>query len=108
MEQLIQVMTAVESREDGEKIARALLEERLAACIQITSPVTSIYRWKGNVETADEMLLFIKTRKNYFSRVEQTIKKNHPYETPEIISTEVSDASASFARWLIEQTEPVS
>ena len=104
MEQLIQVMTTVEEKEHGMDIAAALLEQRLAACIQITGPITSVYRWKEKVENAQEFLLFIKTRKNYYQKVEEAIRRLHPYDTPEILATDVIKASEPYAKWVVEET----
>ena len=100
MEQYIQVFTTVEKKEDAEKIARTLIEKRLAACIQITGPITSTYRWKGNVETQEEWLCIIKSRKILYNEIERAIKEIHPYETPEIIATSIVTGSKEYMEWL--------
>lgn len=83
MEGFIQVTTTTETREDAERIARSLVEARLAACVQIVGPITSIYRWKGKIETTGEWLCLIKSREENYGAIEQTIRSLHPYETPE-------------------------
>lgn len=96
----IQVMTTSNSRQVAEKIADTLVAQKLAACVQITSPVRSLYRWKGKVEKAKEYICFIKTRRKFFKKVETVIKKLHNYEVPEIIASEIIDANPDYIRWL--------
>ncbi|MDP6439304.1 MAG: divalent-cation tolerance protein CutA [Candidatus Brocadiia bacterium] len=99
----VQVLTTTEAREEAESIARALTEQRLAACVQIVGPVTSTYRWKGKVETAEEWLCIIKSRKALYERIEQAIKAIHSYETPEIIALPIVAGSAAYLNWLDEE-----
>jgi len=96
----IQVMTTSDSRQVAEKIADTLVAQKLAACVQITSPVRSLYRWKGKVEKAKEYICFIKTRRKFFKKVETVIKKLHNYEVPEIIASEIIDANPDYIGWL--------
>jgi periplasmic divalent cation tolerance protein len=100
MEEYIQVFTTTEKKEDAEKIAKAIVEKRLAGCIQIVGPITSTYWWKGDVETAEEWLLFIKSRKNLYDELERAIKEIHPYETPEIIAMPIVAGSKDYLEWL--------
>jgi periplasmic divalent cation tolerance protein len=100
MEEYIQVFTTTEKKEDAEKIAKAIVEKRLAGCIQIVGPITSTYWWKGDVETAEEWLLFIKSRKNLYDELERAIKEIHPYETPEIIAMPIVVGSKDYLEWL--------
>ncbi|MDH5523402.1 MAG: divalent-cation tolerance protein CutA [Desulfobulbaceae bacterium] len=100
MSEYIQVMTSVESRQDGEKIADLLLERRLAACVQILGPMVSRYRWRGKVESATEYLCLIKSRRDLYDRLEAAIKGAHPYEVPEIMAITVSGASREYSAWL--------
>ena len=100
MEEYIQVFTTTEKKEDAEKIAKTLLEKRLAGCVQIVGPIESTYWWKGNVETAEEWLLFIKTRKNLYEELEKAVKEIHPYETPEIIAMPIVTGSKDYLEWL--------
>jgi periplasmic divalent cation tolerance protein len=100
METFIQVMTATDKREDAERIARSLVEMRLAGCVQIVGPVTSIYRWKGKIETAGEWLCLIKSREDHFGAIEEAIRSLHPYETPEIIALPIAAGSRNYLDWL--------
>lgn len=100
MKSYIQVSTTTETKEDAQKIAQYLVEQKLAACVQITGPIESTYRWKGKMETASEWLCLIKTRDNLFEKVEDAIKKLHPYETPEIIALPIIRGSREYLNWL--------
>lgn len=104
MKSYIQISTTTETKEQAQKIAKYLVEQKLAACVQITGPIESTYRWKGKVETASEYLCLIKTRTTLFKKVEAAIKKLHPYETPEIIATPVIKGSKEYLNWLDEET----
>jgi len=105
--EFIQVSTTIEKREDAEKIAQALIEGRLSACVQIVGPINSIYRWKGKVERTEEWLCLIKTERNLYKQVERTIVKLHPYETPELVATPIIIGSGDYLHWLREELEPV-
>ena len=98
--EFVQISTATDRREDAEKISRALVKRQLAACVQILGPITSIYSWKGKIETTEEWLLLIKTRRELFKKVEQSIKGLHSYETPEIIALPVLEGSRDYLGWL--------
>lgn len=100
MSEYIQVFTTVENKRDAEKIARVLVEKRLAACVQIVGPVASTYRWKGKIETAEEWLCIIKSRQTLYADLEKAIKEVHPYETPEIIALPVVAGSKDYLEWL--------
>ena len=100
----IQVLTAFEKKEDAKKLAYALLEKRLAGCVQILR-VESIYKWKKKIEEADEFLCIIKTRKSLYRKVEKEIKECHTYEVPEIIVTSVNSGSRAYLGWLGEVTK---
>lgn len=100
MKSYIQISTTTETKEHAEKIAQHLVEAKLAACVQIAGPITSIYRWKGKVETANEWLCLIKTREELFEKVEAAIKKMHSYETPEIIAVPIVKGSKEYLLWL--------
>ncbi len=100
VEEFIQVMTATDKREEAERIARSLVETRLAACVQIVGPVTSIYRWKGAVETAEEWLCLVKSRSECYGAIERAIRALHSYETPEILALPVTAGSRDYLDWL--------
>jgi len=105
MKSYIQITTTTETKEQAENIAQHLVEAKLAACVQIVGPITSIYRWKGKVENAQEWLCLIKTRNDLYSKVEAAIKSQHPYETPEIIAVPIVKGSKEYLQWISEETE---
>lgn len=104
MSDLIQVSTTTEKREDAEKIARALVERRLAACVQIVGPIDTTYWWKGKIERNPEWLCLIKSRKALYAELEKAIKEMHPYETPEIIAVPIVAGSNEYLDWIGEET----
>ena len=87
-------------------LARALLDQRLAACINIGAPVVSIYHWLDRIETGQEVPVVIKTRSALYSNVEAAIRKLHPYDTPEIIAIPVIEGDARYLAWLAAETLP--
>ena len=99
-EEEILVFTTTEKEKDAEDLAKVLVENRLAACVQIVGPIRSIYRWKVNIESADEWLCLIKSRKSLFNELEKTIKENHPYETPEITAIPIAAGSVEYLEWM--------
>ena len=84
-------------------MARALVEERLAACVNRIAPVQSVYRWQGKVEQSEEELLIVKTRKALFAALESRVRELHSYSVPEIIAVPIVDGSEGYLRWLGEQ-----
>ncbi|MEO0228341.1 MAG: divalent-cation tolerance protein CutA [candidate division WOR-3 bacterium] len=98
----IQVFTTVKKKEDAERIARIVVEKRLAGCVQILGPIKSIYWWKGKIESAEEWLCIIKSKKELYPELEKTIKENHPYETPEIIAMPIIAGYEGYLKWLNE------
>ena len=101
----IVTLCTVPDRESGERIARALVEERLAACVNLLPGVASFYRWEGKVEEASEALLVIKTAASRFEAVKARIKELHPSEVPEIIALPVTAGSANYLQWLEENSK---
>lgn len=99
MTRYIQVTTSTESEEDAQRLARALVEDRVAACVQ-TMPIRSTYWWQGQVQTANEWLLLIKTRASLFEELTRVLKLLHPYHVPEIIATPISDGNPDYLDWL--------
>ena len=104
MIEALQIVTATATKADAEKIARGLVERRLAACVQIAGPITSCYRWEGKIETAEEWVCTIKTRRDLYPQVETAIKELHPYQTPEILATDVVEGSREYLQWLSDET----
>ena len=100
MEEYIQIFTTIEKKEDAEKIAKSLIEKRLASCIQIVGPISSIYWWKNKIETSQEWLCIIKSKKNLYEEIEKSIKEVHPYEIPEIIAMPIISGSKDYLKWL--------
>ncbi len=98
------VLTNAPDRVVAQRIADALIERRLAACVNLLAECTSVYRWKGAVETATEVPLLIKTRSEMYDDVEAAIRSLHPYELPEIIAVSVERGSAGFLDWVHAQT----
>jgi periplasmic divalent cation tolerance protein len=96
----IVVLTTCDSEEQAGRIARHLVEQRVAACVNIIPAMRSVYRWKEKVEDAAELLLVIKSRRDLFARLRAEIEKNHSYEVPEVIAMPVVDGSEAYLGWL--------
>lgn len=94
------VLTTTASRAEARKIASALVERKLAACVNIIANIESVYRWKGKVENAEEWLLFIKTDRKHFPKVRDAIKELHSYELPECIAFTITEGSKQYLQWL--------
>ena len=94
------VLTTSGNREQADKIANALVENALAACVNIVGPITSVYRWEGKVERAEEFLLVVKTWEDAYERVEAAIRELHSYELPECIMLRVAKGSEQYLEWL--------
>ena len=100
MSEYCQVVTTIDSREDAERIARELVQRRLAACVQIVGPIRSIYRWQGKIETAEEWQCWAKTRRELYEPIEQAIRRLHSYDVPEILAIPIVVGSADYLAWL--------
>ena len=98
----VQVSTTTATREQAETLARRLVDERLAACVQIIGPIASVYRWKGEVSRDEETLVLIKTRRDRMEAIEALFRAAHPYEVPELIATPIVAGGASYLGWLAE------
>jgi periplasmic divalent cation tolerance protein len=97
-------LTTAPSPDEARRIATALVEARLAACVNIVPQVESIYRWQGKVESAAELLLVIKTTAERWPAVRDKIGEAHSYDTPECICFDVADGSQPYLNWIIENT----
>jgi periplasmic divalent cation tolerance protein len=102
----VQVVTTVPSQRIGRRIARALVDGRLAACVQTFGPIASTYRWQGRVETAREWLCFIKTTRLRLRQAISTVEALHPYDTPEIIAVPITAGSSRYLEWIAASTRP--
>jgi len=100
MIETVQVFTTTETESDAQKIADALVDAKLAACVQVIGPISSTYRWKGKVETAEEWLCIIKTRASLYEELEAAVLELHPYEVPEILAVPVVAGSEDYLHWL--------
>lgn len=98
------VLTSLPDREAARKLARALVTGRLAACVNIGTPVESMYHWQGQFETAREVPLAIKTRAVLYPQVEALIGELHPYDVPEIIAVPITHGSAPYLDWIAAET----
>jgi periplasmic divalent cation tolerance protein len=94
------VLTTCGSLEEARSIAQTLVERQLAACVNITPQIESVYRWQGGVESATEWLLLIKTTAEAFDRLRETLSELHSYELPECIVIAVEDGSAAYLEWI--------
>jgi periplasmic divalent cation tolerance protein len=99
------ILSTAGSREEADRLAAALVERRLAACVNVVGPVASIYRWQGKVERADEFLLLIKTTATRFAAVAAAIKELHSYELPECVELAVTAGSDAYMAWIAESVK---
>jgi periplasmic divalent cation tolerance protein len=99
------VLTTAGSHEEAQKIARELVDRRLAACVNILPQIESIYRWQGKVENATEWLLIIKTEIGIFDRLQEAIKELHSYDLPECIMLDVAGGSVPYLEWIKENIQ---
>jgi periplasmic divalent cation tolerance protein len=100
----ILILTTLPERAGAEALARDLLAARLAACIQIGAAVESLYHWRGEIETASETPVAIKTRASLYARVEAAIRERHPYELPEIVAVPITDGLPGYVDWIAAET----
>jgi len=96
----IVVFSTASSAEEAEKIARGLVNERLAACVNVVPAVRSFYRWHGKIEDSAEFLLVIKSSKAHFDALRKSLEKLHSYEVPEVIAMPVVDGAITYLNWM--------
>ncbi|MDZ7642203.1 MAG: divalent-cation tolerance protein CutA [Desulfurivibrio sp.] len=101
----IQVITTAASQQEAENIAAELLQQRLAACVQIVGPITSLYRWREKIEKEPEYRCEIKSRSDLFPQIEELLARIHPYEVPELVALPYCATSAAFGQWLGEELQ---
>lgn len=103
---IMNIITTGNDKNTIEYIGKKLVEMRLAACAQIVGPIKSIYWWKGKMEEAEEWYCIVKSRKDLYKKIEETIIKLHPYELPEIIAAGIEDALPEYVQWVMDETGP--
>lgn len=99
------VLTNLPDRASAERLADLLLEQRLAACVNILAPCRSVYRWKGAVQHDDEHPLLIKTSAERYGALEQALRQGHPYELPEIIAVPIEQGLPAYLDWVAAETK---
>jgi periplasmic divalent cation tolerance protein len=104
MEEYIQVLTTVDDEKKASEIASAVLEKRVAACVQILGPISSFYWWKGKIEQAREWICLAKAKAEDYEKLQAVIKGIHPYEVPEILATPVSFGNPAYLKWVRDET----
>jgi periplasmic divalent cation tolerance protein len=100
MSDAVIVFSTCANRKEARTIARAIVEERLAACVQLLPPIQSVYRWRGAVQESKEILLLFKTTLAQFAALERRISELHGYETPEILAVPVTAGAEKYLAWL--------
>ena len=103
----ILILTQMPDRASAQSLARSLVEARFAACVSIGAPVESLYHWHGQIETAQEVPVAVKTRAERYAEVEAAIRAQHPYELPEILAVPVVHGLAPYLDWIADETVAV-
>jgi periplasmic divalent cation tolerance protein len=106
MKEVLIVLTNCPDDASAERIARTLVENRCAACVNRLAPIASTYRWEGEIEDAEEIPLLIKCTRERYPAVEQTIRELHPYTVPEIVALPVVAGFGPYLRWVDDETQP--
>lgn len=104
MDDVIVVITNLPDRAEALKLAHALVERRLAACVNVLGECVSVYRWKGAIENAGEVPVLIKTRAGRYEELEAAIRENHPYELPEIVAVPATRGLEEYLQWVADET----
>jgi periplasmic divalent cation tolerance protein len=100
------VISNLPDRASAEKLAHALIDKRLAACVNILSPCRSVYRWEGKIEDAEEFPVLIKTTRERYPALEAAIRAGHPYTVPEIIAIPLAGGLPAYLDWVENETRP--
>ncbi|MDQ5905192.1 MAG: periplasmic divalent cation tolerance protein [Pseudomonadota bacterium] len=103
---LLLVLTNCPDQATAESLGTALVELRLAACVNVLAPCRSVYRWQGRVESAEEVPLLIKTTSERYAALEAEICARHPYELPEIVATPIDRGLPAYLQWVSDETRP--
>ena len=102
------ILVTAGSKKECRKIAQHLVETKLAACVNITKPIESIYRWEGKIAIDQEHLLFIKSTRALFPKIKSAISKLHSYQTPEIICLPIIEGARNYLQWVGDSVKPAS
>ncbi|HEY8606921.1 MAG TPA: divalent-cation tolerance protein CutA [Noviherbaspirillum sp.] len=105
MEQALLVISNLPDKQEAERVARALVEQRVAACVNILPAVRSVYRWQGAIEDADEVTIFIKTDAARYAELEAALAQVHPYAVPEVIAVPVAAGLPAYLHWIADETK---
>ncbi|HVR44041.1 MAG TPA: divalent-cation tolerance protein CutA [Thermoanaerobaculia bacterium] len=100
------VLTTIGNEEAARGLARSLVEERLAACVNIVPDLRSIYRWEGAVSDEPEVLMLVKTTEEQISPLRERLQQLHPYEVPEFVVLAIAEISEAYGSWLVESVKP--
>jgi periplasmic divalent cation tolerance protein len=103
MSEPIQVFTTAGDKEEAQRIAKAIVEQRLAACVQVLGPIYSSYWWEDELETAEEYLCLMKADRRLYDELEAAIKEVHSYDTPEILAMPVVEGNPDYLQWLQDE-----
>ena len=106
MSKFIQVITTVAIQEDADQLAQLALEQRLAACVQV-SPCRSTYHWQGEIKQANELRLVMKSHRDLYPELERLIVEHHPYDVPEILATPVQFCNSIYLEWLAKELNKI-
>lgn len=99
----VQVITTAGSAEEADRLSAGLVERNLAACVQVSGPITSRYRWRGELEVDEEWWCVAKSERRLFPEIERAIEEIHSYDEPEIVAVPVAEGSAGYLGWISEQ-----
>ena len=99
------VTTAIGSHEEAEKIASAIMEKKLAACVQVIGPIMSMFNWDGELKKEKEWVIQAKTTTKWYSELEETIKGEHPYQLPEIVALPIKEGSIDYLEWVRSEVD---
>jgi periplasmic divalent cation tolerance protein len=106
MAEYLQVLTTAGSEQEAEQISAALVERRLAACVQVLGPISGHYRWRGEIERSREWMCLAKTEAERYPQLEAAIRELHSYDEPEIVATPIVAGSKGYLDWLSESLGP--
>lgn len=104
MADYIMITTTTDSREEAERLAALMVDERLCACAQVEGPINSFYRWQGKVENDVEWRCLFKTKTSLFPEFESILKENHSYDVPQLVAVTITNGSADYLEWLDNET----